>query len=812
MKVWHMQMSLVLWAASMGMAAENGTPAVTPLKAAKDKIKVACVQMDIPPGWFEQKKDAVDLILPHIERAGKEAVDLLVFPEYFLGYFKIPDPLTDKLCAAAKQHRVNLVAGGWESLPGFPIEQPPKKDTFCNTALVIDREGRIAGKHNKMHAAYGAESPYCWPPKPGEVSEVLMRLGDANPIVELDFGRISVLTCYDGYFFPSFEIPSLKGAEVLVWINGRAGSVEDYIVRAASFMTTTHVVSSNNSTGAGTMICAYPGQVKQITTQKGDAYIVDELDLAHLRDQRKNNRMLHQRRPDAYTDLSKEWAPWDAYPDIPFFEYPEQTNRAETGKQTAELRIRVVEENTNATTPCRMHIKDAAGNTIKAKDCPAFADHFDCDGEVLLNLPLGEYSYTIERGPEYAPVSGTFVLDAVKMAPKEIRLKRIANLAAEGWWSGDMHVHRPPEELALLMRAEDLHIAPNITWWNATNPWKTAALPEERVHSAEAHRYYDVLSGEDERNGGAFLFFNLPRPMDITQAEKEYPSPMRFLEEARSQPQAWIDLEKPFWWDAPVALALGLVDSMGIANNHMHRSGMLDNEAWGKPRDTTVFPSPWGCGLWSQHIYYQALNCGLRIPPSAGSASGVLPNPVGYNRVYVHLDEPLTWDAWWAGLRAGRCFVTNGPLLRAKANGHWPGHVFASDVPLTLDLSAMLDGNDDVPCLEIIKNGLLERTVTRQEFQQQGLGSIHFQQSGWFLLRAVTSVNSTFRFASTAPFYVEIGAEPRIIKKESIQFFMDWIEERMGRLNLDPARQEEVLQYHRKALSCWKERLSRANF
>ena len=46
-----------------------------------------------------------------------------------------------------------------------------------------------------------------------------------------------------------------------------------------------------------------------------------------------------------------------------------------------------------------------------------------------------------------------------------------------------------------------------------------------------------------------------------------------------------------------------------------------------------------GVGYWVQEIYYHLLNCGLRVAPSAGSASGVLPNPVGYNRVYVHLPE-----------------------------------------------------------------------------------------------------------------------------------------------------------------------------
>ena len=43
----------------------------------------------------------------------------------------------------------------------------------------------------------------------------------------------------------------------------------------------------------------------------------------------------------------------------------------------------------------------------------------------------------------------------------------------------------------------------------------------------------------------------------------------------------WIDAEKPFWWDMPIWLASGKIDSIGLANNHMQRDGMLTNEAWG---------------------------------------------------------------------------------------------------------------------------------------------------------------------------------------------------------------------------------------
>ena len=96
------------------------------------------------------------------------------------------------------------------------------------------------------------------------------------------------------------------------------------------------------------------------------------------------------------------------------------------------------------------------------------------------------------------------------------------------------------------------------------------------------------------------------------------------------------------------------MNSIGLANNHMCRSQMYESEAWGRPRDVSRLPGPVGNGYWTQEIYYHALNCGLRLPPSAGSASGVLPNPVGYNRVYVRLDDQqLTRDAWFRGLASG---------------------------------------------------------------------------------------------------------------------------------------------------------------
>ena len=326
--------------------------------------------------------------------------------------------------------------------------------------------------------------------------------------------------------------------------------------------------------------------------------------------------------------------------------------------------------------PCRIHLIDQQGNAQKVDGQPFWHDHFVCSGRVTASLAPGKYDYAIERGPEYLRKTGQVEITAGEDRKLNVTLERIANLRAAGWYSGDLHVHRPVDEIEQLMQAEDLDFAPVITWWNNRNLWKDKAIPEQVTRQFDGHRIYTVMAGEDEREGGALLYFGLKSPLDIETDDREFPSPMQFVEEARKRNrEVWIDIEKPFWWDVPVWLASGQMNSIGIANNHMCRSQMYPSEAWGKPRDAKRLPEPRGNGFWTQEIYYHMLNSGLRLPPSAGSASGVLPNPVGYNRVYVHLDEPFTCDAWFRGLSRGRCFVTNGPLLLVTADGQDPGAI-----------------------------------------------------------------------------------------------------------------------------------------
>jgi hypothetical protein len=482
--------------------------------------------------------------------------------------------------------------------------------------------------------------------------------------------------------------------------------------------------------------------------------------------------------------------------------------------KAGRVEITVVDPATGKPVPCRIHLKDAAGKPQRPAGLPFWNDHFVCAGAAELDLPPGTYAIEIERGPEYQPHAGSFTLtDAgTKLA---VELKRIADLPAEGWWPGDLHVHRAVGDVEQIMRAEDLHVAPVITWWNNRDAWERQKPPADPLVRFDRDRFYHVMAGEDEREGGALLYFHLKQPLAIAGSAREYPPPLRFVAEARKHAGVWVDAEKPFWWDFPTWVAAGQVDSVGLANNHMCRDRMYESEAWGKPRVIERLPAPLGNGYWTQEIYYHLLNCGLHIPPSAGSASGVLPNPVGYDRVYVHVGKELTWEGWWAGLQAGRSFVTNGPLLRVRAGGELPGHVFtaAEGKPLDVEVRGTLTTSDTVRFLEVVRDGAVERRVSREQFARTGtLGTLTFRSSGWFLVRVIADNAKTFRFASTAPYYVEYGPGPRRVSRASARFFLDWVRERAGPVKVDDAaKRDEVLTYHAAAEKFWRDVLARAN-
>lgn len=227
-------------------------------------VKVAAVQMpgydktDVPrPG-----SDPSEAVVGYVERAAMDGAQLVVFPEYLLGRISVPGPETERISKAAAAGRIYVIVGCWEVF---------KDGSFANTALLFDRSGKIIGKYNKVHAAvdhFEGQPPWSNPPKGKDAEwfirndpEWKMKRGGDFLVFDLDFGRIGILTCYDGWFPETFRILSLKGAEVLVWINGRRGTVEDFIVKSAMYQDEVALIATNQAYGAGTMIGQWPAQI-----------------------------------------------------------------------------------------------------------------------------------------------------------------------------------------------------------------------------------------------------------------------------------------------------------------------------------------------------------------------------------------------------------------------------------------------------------------------------------------------------------------------------------------------------------------------
>ncbi len=112
------------------------------------------------------------------------------------------------------------------------------------------------------------------------------------------------------------------------------------------------------------------------------------------------------------------------------------------------------------------------------------------------------------------------------------------------------------------------------------------------------------------------------------------------------------------------------VDLYELTNNHIWRTGFLFRD-WGEPppkymnaaKDPRGGVSEQGWIDYTFENYYALLNCGFKMKPTAGCASGVHPVPLGFGRVYVHQPNGFSYQDWIQGLGEGRSFVTTGPML-----------------------------------------------------------------------------------------------------------------------------------------------------
>jgi hypothetical protein len=488
-----------------------------------------------------------------------------------------------------------------------------------------------------------------------------------------------------------------------------------------------------------------------------------------------------------------------------------------------ELEINVVDADTHQPIAARMHVKTARGKELKLKlaGLNQYADHFYIDGRITLPFAIGRYVFELEAGPEYKTQNGHFEIERHADDSKTIEMHRFADLAKEGWWSGDLDVMRPLAVLPLAMKAENLNVVPVTAWQNVDGKWSavTEAAPKStKSDLAEVSRVFGNWAELDQRVGGGLLMFNLPQPIDLSAATLAEPSSLNVLKDSKKAAEVHVVARTPYAWDLPVWLASGKLDAIELVNQHVLRSGAADDEQDGRPPDPLLFPGRTGSGHWSETIYYHVLNCGLRVPPGAGSGSGTNDNPIGFSRVYVYCGDEFSYTRWWEGLEAGRVFVTNGPLLRPMVEGQPPGYDFSLEgrEQLKLEIGLNLATREPIDYLQIIKNGEVDTEVRLADFDKTGgrLPPVVFDESGWFLIRAVTNNAHTYQLASSGPYYVEKDGRPRVSRK-SVQFFLEWIDARVGQLRamaeLDESTRSGLLAEQASARRFFEDLLAKAN-
>ena len=156
------------------------------------------------PGPHASRDDAVSAGLTLLDEAGRRGADIACLPEYFT-VMGLPEEKwhahaareRDRIAAEvghrAARHRMYII------LPVLDV----RDGILYNTALLLDRDGQIIGRYDKTHLTAV------------EREDLDITPGDAYPVFDLDFGRIGIMTCYDGHFPEVSRILSLEGAEIV---------------------------------------------------------------------------------------------------------------------------------------------------------------------------------------------------------------------------------------------------------------------------------------------------------------------------------------------------------------------------------------------------------------------------------------------------------------------------------------------------------------------------------------------------------------------------------------------------------------------
>lgn len=228
----------------------------------------------------------------------------------------IPGPSTNFYGELARQYGVVIVTSLFERRAA---------GLYHNTAVVIEKDGTIAGKYRKMHI----------PDDPAYYEKFYFTPGDLgfHPI-ETSLGKLGVLVCWDQWYPEAARLMALQGAELLIYptaIGYESSDTEDEQQRQREAWTTVqrgHAVANGlpvvsvNRVGyepdpsgqtkgiqfwGSSMVVGPQGEMLYRASDVEEECTIVSVDLNHSEHVRRWWPFLRDRRIDAYEDITKRY-------------------------------------------------------------------------------------------------------------------------------------------------------------------------------------------------------------------------------------------------------------------------------------------------------------------------------------------------------------------------------------------------------------------------------------------------------------------------------------------------------------------------
>lgn len=285
------------------------------------KMKFAVVQHACNDSYEQNLEAGIN----GIKYATSQGADLVLLPELSMGrYFcikedpanfdlaePIPGQTTERLQQAAKENNIVIIA---------TIFEKRAKGLYHNTAVVVDKDGSLAGTYRKMHI----------PDDPGFYEKYYFTPGDQGFIpIDTSVGRLGVLICWDQWYPESARIMALSGAEVLLFPSAIGWEPDEQQLekdrQRDSWITIqrSHAIANNlpvivsNRTGmeksaeietlfwGSSFITGQQGEILKQAGTDEETVIVAELDLDRTEQVRRIWPYLRDRRIDQYDGILK---------------------------------------------------------------------------------------------------------------------------------------------------------------------------------------------------------------------------------------------------------------------------------------------------------------------------------------------------------------------------------------------------------------------------------------------------------------------------------------------------------------------------